>query len=1446
MTSDYINRQADQERQRSVDADQSKWVAPFAAGLGVIGLGSYLLKTRLTHGGEFVSNMFNFLGVPRGISLSSDAAANVGKSQARAGNSGLRSLLNSTYDINRNRLNIGPIDLIDDLRNSIQLIGNTDVSIGRHILERTTEYVNREMVANGPNTGFFTRDLDRVTFGQVLKDQKAWSKVLGDEQLSVIARAKELKVIGDDTLLDKRIFYNKGTNEILDLRLRNLTSKVVERKTGAGSVFERTGKFDMFGQANVLSSIFGVKGRGIALLGPGDGHAGSRVFIGGNTYRYQLNLATKSYDEVHIGANRTLRKSGSPLEVISASRDGRIELKTAPKKGLVGWMERNLGIGTSFSSRPTRIETVIINPYKRFRALQKGEAIIFSHPYKRHGKSSNMMDAVLGGEAPEISTLGSGHVRAGTGTSVKMSDISGRTWGFIPNRVAVIFGLLDDYSVIAKKNYKKYLSGAQDSISSSDFVVPLKTGGYKITGRTIPERSAANNLTDVVSDDLSAGGVPSKTNRYGYYDTKKVAGSSTLSGLRDAASYMLYRVNSLASETGLGISFAPSHKISTNLARLGGVAFAYEGLRQAGLYADYAVEKVTGFSPIKAVASAYAGTRIAQQKAREVTGIQQGAEFLDKYFPGSVNSEGSTLIRSILAPMFVASRFLKKANYLGAALGAGVTYAAIGGSEPGQETSELIREYSGDKKVAVRKGAFWGMGYTPFFGGEVDRYQAGWYAKLQSDYRNKSIYGSNDEYWKYHANVFGVPLPTPSNMFGLSNILNPYRMEDINRENRPYIQSSHPISNFPIIGPILGATLGELMKPTVFRTPDQLPLLKAGLAPAGLTPSTARMMGLSSMEATSPEAESPNTISNLIAKQANIATEPLGVYKFAMEFFGISTKPEMGREYATSATIGDPGRQLYDSSLAGAFGQTEFIRRFMLGDYSAQYRRAAAINPIKNSMPDWLPGAFSSTDADKAYFRDFTMGDPYSKIKDGEARLPGKGYEALNELHSGTPGKYSDVDKFLILSDVAPYSSAYTQYEQKVRDLKLEGRWGKKVEEAIEHRRQSIGVDDRYKRYEEEIIDLNLNILAGAVYEPLRKGYDFLTHDVLAEIPYIGSKLFPFRNPHEQYRKTHVEGSEYASWDKPYEGIIRPMIYDTALEDPITAAGKGAVLGLLISGPMKWFSPLKSIVSNPGHSFNMTTMAAGAIGGAGLSTVRIASGNDQNMLPSHIEDESAAIGYMDKIAYIKGRVEEQGGGSSLQANKTMVGAKTVINYRSALPRSSDRRYFDYFVGQENEDVRSQIMGGLPNYMREGLSKTWNQDFNTRQESDQQILDFVNTNEIPDLGWQGWRPEVSAAATKLKFVQHGINGISNDIHRFGFFESHEIDMKTRLKEFSSQNINFVQSPMHSSFDSFLMGQSKSIGKSSFRIDSFSTPQGSRRDMTVYADKDKELLDQVRRR
>jgi len=44
-------------------------------------------------------------------------------------------------------------------------------------------------------------------------------------------------------------------------------------------------------------------------------------------------------------------------------------------------------------------------------------------------------------------------------------------------------------------------------------------------------------------------------------------------------------------------------------------------------------------------------------------------------------------------------------------------------------------------------------------------------------------------------------------------------------------------------------------------------------------------------------------------------------------------------------------------------------------------------NPIRNTMPNWIPG--------NEYYIDIKHGDPYSKIEMGEARLPGESYRAL-------------------------------------------------------------------------------------------------------------------------------------------------------------------------------------------------------------------------------------------------------------------------------------------------------------------------------------------------------------------------------------------------------------------------------------------------------------------
>lgn len=1455
MVGDYINRQREREREDAINSDTSSWIAPFAAGIGTIGLGALLLRKRIAEGGELLSNIFGILGMPQGVKLGTDAAANAGRAEARGGTTGLRSILNSVYNVNRNRVQLGPIDLIDDLRNASDILGVTRTEEARdQIKARTIEYINREFATGGNNTGFFTQGLERVTIDKVLKDKDAFKTVLGDEAVGVIERAQQHGLVGNNNIIDKKIFFNPNTKEIIDFRRRNLVSKLerVTYETGGKTVtqFARVPRFDLFGQSTVFSGAI-PSGRGIAVVGStaqktitkADGtevlvNAGERLFIGGKTFGF------KGGKLIELQSGVSLRRAGTPLQPIAASGSGTLRIDPSQNQGIFGgvlnFLENTLGIGPKFASRRSLFSRLITDPLARGRAVAKGDALIVRDFYQQKG-SAQFLDSVIGAENPEVRFLSSrGIVTAveGGGESVTIQDVKGVKRFGILFKNTFIDAATQELNVIKRESYEAYRAGKKVNLTGDDFVVKPKTGGYTIVGDTLSSRSHLAGLSDIRQGELTAAGFKTSTSRFKYYTAQKGT------GLKDLAAYGLYRVNALASEF-MGMGLRPDHRILPSLGRLAALPIVFEAARQTALYADYAIESVTGVSPIKAAASVYAKARVLQQKFRETTGLQQGFNALENYFPGSVDSEGAFAVRSIIAPGIAANAMLARGNFKGALGAAAFVFGLIGGIEPGQTSEDLEREYTGDKKVPYRKGALWGLGYTPLFGGRPEFYGQGWYAKLMSDYKDKSLYGSEDEYWKYHANVFGIPMPTPSNLFGVLNLLNPYRLEEKQYESRPYAVSRSGLYSVPIFGPVLGATIGEILKPTVYRQPDELPLLKSGLASKGITPSMTQSIGIGRMNATAFEADDPQSILNLVQRQANIASEPLGVYKFAMEFFGVKTRQDLGTELATSDVMGSFGASLYDANIGGFFGQTEFIRRFFLSDDYSQYRRAASINPIRNNMPTFLPGTYSETDPN--YFVDFTMGDPYSKIKQGEMRLPGVGYEALNTLHSGKPGQYDAVDKFLILADVAPYSAAYKKYEKQVLSMELDENFQRKVDEAIQQRREVVGVDTRYKRYEQDIVDMNLGEFEKAAYAPIRKAYDFLTHDILAEIPVAGSKLFPFRDPYEQYRKLRVEGSTYASWDRPYEDIVRPMLYDVALEDPGTAAMKGAALGYLISGPMRFFSPLTALSAGAAgaQTFSATTIAVGAFGAAGLSASRIAAGYDEDMIPFHIQAEEQAIDYMDKINYIKGSIIKEAGGTAAQAGRTFVGATSERGYRSALPTSLDRRYFDYFKSQTG-GYRTQIMGGLPGYMSEGIARIDRQDFNTTEEAQFETLDFIDNNMIPSSDWLGWRPEVSAKASTLRLVKDGINGVSENIHRYGFFESHEIDLKTRLADFNSQSIEYVQSPMHQTFDSFIKSQVASVANASYSVEQFSTPYRSKRNLRIIQNRDQEFLNQLRNR
>lgn len=111
---------------------------------------------------------------------------------------------------------------------------------------------------------------------------------------------------------------------------------------------------------------------------------------------------------------------------------------------------------------------------------------------------------------------------------------------------------------------------------------------------------------------------------------------------------------------------------------------------------------------------------------------------------------------------------------------------------------------------------------------------------------------------------------------------------------------------------------------------------------------------------------------------------------------------------ATSDNMYSFSRRFWDSGVGGFGGDLmEIVRRVI-----PEYRRYQTINPLMNTMPDWLPARFR-------------MGDPYTSVPNGEARLPGSGYEALNELHPDVYGRYGVFDRFKILADIAPYSPEY-------------------------------------------------------------------------------------------------------------------------------------------------------------------------------------------------------------------------------------------------------------------------------------------------------------------------------------------------------------------------------------------------------------------------------------
>lgn len=158
-----------------------------------------------------------------------------------------------------------------------------------------------------------------------------------------------------------------------------------------------------------------------------------------------------------------------------------------------------------------------------------------------------------------------------------------------------------------------------------------------------------------------------------------------------------------------------------------------------------------------------------------------------------------------------------------------------------------------------------------------------------------------------------------------------------------------------------------------------------------------------------------------------------GLYGYMASLaFGIGENNQ--KRIATSANMESAGRSFWDLSVGG-FDPTggdimEIMRRFI-----PEYHRMQQINPLMNNLPDWLP--------DK-----FRFGDAYAQLPKGEARLPGRGYESLNQLHPDIYGRYGAFDRFKILADIAPYSPEYKFWKKVVSATVQDPELKKEIQEV--------------------------------------------------------------------------------------------------------------------------------------------------------------------------------------------------------------------------------------------------------------------------------------------------------------------------------------------------------------------------------------------------------------
>lgn len=1263
----------------------------------------------------------------------------------------------------------GSLDSIQDLAEAMRALQRPEFHTNRSELEkrfaRHFQNLPRSRGDRTPNVLHY--DLQPLTFGELLEHSHDWIENIGTKRfqtktaigsdvplsIGVVEQALKMRWITKDTIVDGNLFTSmRNGGKVVDLRMSN-PKFALERISSV---------FDIAGVVKSAAGFFG-DNRAIGQVTPSLSRY-PRVFISGDVFEARKSGLVKVAQNQMLGS--VVDKRFAPARIREAAQAGRLKDIYEPTKGqgLFDRIQEQTGVGPKFHDKRGFGLPFFAGVLRNIKGIATGEAKFYAREYKPM-KEQGLLGRFINPLLPEADFTGTGGRAfiegkySGRGSMVA-SELT------LKERAMAYAGINPDVVVVGKS------AGLNTRPGKADLYTHFGQGGIRSLDQTIGIRPPSDGPTGV-----NLVGQLEYTERASSYATSARA----MDRLHDFGNYMVMRLNSLASSTGLGIGFRPSGNFGANLTRLAAIPAAYMAMAEGLQYADYATERVTGVSPIEAAATMYTKARVAQQEAREALGITGAAGYAEQaLFPGlSVGMLGT------FASVALGLKTLgKTGSFMKAAVGGGAAYAVAGGPNVAQSAEELKEIYEGEKMVPIRKARFWGLGYQPFSGGQIDHFAPSWYQKLINKPGMTNLYGSEQNYW---SNV--SMLPTPSNLFGLKNILDPYWVEKRNYYNRPYPVTGGMFEEVPIFGPMLADTIGSIFKPKLRMHTEQegAAVATSNITQRGVPADVASQMGIPALPNALVDVNRPDVLRDRFEKWANVGLEPTGIWKFALQFFGVKFDDQY--TMADAGNMTSKSRAFYDMNLGGMFGQTEFIRRFFMSDYSTPSNINQQVNPIPNTMPRWLPGTLSDNPDDRSYFVDFTRGDPYTKIGGGEYRLPGAGYESVNRLHSGVSGIYDEVDRLRILADVAPQSAEFFKTKAKVQKMHLSPYWSQKVADALSQREQKL---DKYSFNSQDIVNAqNLNPMAQVI----RRGWDTL-YGFGQEIPLIGSKFMPLRDPVDHYVKFQIEGDTFANWEKPFETIVRPAIYDVTGSNPILGGLKGAALGGLLAAPMaKFMNPIAPLT----QSMSANALAGGAFGVAASSVRMLSTGNiSGGFLPPHIQREREVNEYFDYLQYAKYSqlASESQDNSDLYMAMQRQAEDTIAyglahfqhtgdpnRYINALGRE-DKIYFQQFSKAAVGD-RDRILSYVPSHMKTVLEGIWSGERgggplaeNPQTTARMRVAAYFANHTVPSATWAGWHPDIPMSAIKVKSINSHINGTSDTAHRFGLFPAQTREIETR--------------------------------------------------------------------